>query len=227
MKKNSETICIGQIPQPGTRYSFNQAMDRFRELVTADKVAEYGEEMTTAFIRELLQGGHAIRSRMLDKFNASLAAALFPAERRQKEGVYNALLTQFDGMAHEVGKALRDFNNIPVEAYTVGADGVIAYDAEVVDKVFTDAESVYISMPSQVEVYRAAQKALQAIHELDELAQKYGMYAVNKNNYRSIINIDLEMDATVGVLGAKRVVELNVFAVQQAYKGGLFDGAKG
>ena len=53
------------------------------------------------------------------------------------------------------------------------------------------------------------------------------MYAVNKNNYRSIIDIDLEMDATIGVLGAKRVVQLNPFAIQQAYDGGLFNNPKG
>ena len=79
-----KTICIGQIPQNHTRYSFNQAMDKLRELVTADKVTEYGEEMTAAFIRELLQGGHAIRSRMLDKFNASLYYSRLNAGRRRR-----------------------------------------------------------------------------------------------------------------------------------------------
>lgn len=95
------------------------------------------------------------------------------------------------------------------------------------DKAFAEAGNVCISHPSQVEVYNAAQKAIAAIHELDALAQNYGMYAVNKNNYRSIIDIDLEMDATIGVLGAKRVVQLNPFAIQQAYDGGLFNNPKG
>ena len=85
-----KTICIGQIPQEHTRYLFDQAIAKLRELVTADRVGEYGEELTTAFIQELLQGGCAIRSRMLDKFNASLSAVLFPAERRQKEALYDA-----------------------------------------------------------------------------------------------------------------------------------------
>lgn len=221
-----KTICIGQIPQNHTRYSFNQAMDKLRELVAADKVAEYGEELTTAFIRELLQGGYAIRSRMLDKFNASLSAILFPAERRQKEALYDALLSQFDELTRKACKTIEDFKYIPIDAYTVGPDG-IEYDPEVIDKAFAEAGNVCISHPSQVEVYNAAQKAIVAIRELDALAQKYGMYAVNKNNYRSIINIDFEMDATVGVLGAKRVIELNLFAVQQAYDGGLFNNPKG
>lgn len=221
-----KTICIGQIPQNHTRYSFNQAMDKLRELVTADKVAEYGEELATAFIRELLQGGYAIRSRMLDKFNASLSAILFPAERRQKEALYDALLSQFDELTRKACKTIEDFKYIPIDAYTVGPDG-IGYDPEVIDKAFAEAGNVCISHPSQVEVYNAAQKAITAIRELDALAQKYGMYAVNKNNYRSIINIDFEMDATVGVLGAKRVIELNLFAVQQAYDGGLFNNPKG
>lgn len=222
MKKNPETICIGQIPQTHARYSFNQAMYKLRELVTADKVAEYGEELTTAFIRELLQGGgHDIRSRMLDKFNASLAAVSFPAERRQKEALYGDLLSQFDELTRKACKTIGDFKYIPIEAYTVGPDG-IECTPEIIDKAFADAGNVYISHPSQIEVYNAANKAIAAIHELDVLAQKYGMYAVNKGNYKAIINIDWEMDATVGVLGAKRVIELNLFAVQQAYDGGLF-----
>lgn len=221
-----KTICIGQIPQDHTRYLFDQAMAKLRELVTADKVGEYGEELTTAFIRELLQGGHAIRSRLLDKFNASLSAILFPAERRQKEALYDALLSQFDELIRNACKTIEDFKYIPIEAYTVGSDG-IGYDPEVIDKAFAEAGNVCISHPSQVEVYNAAQKAIAAIHELDVLAQKYGMYAVNKNNYRSIINIDLEMDTTIGVLGAKRVIQLNLFAVQQAYDGGLFNNPKG
>lgn len=221
-----KTICIGQIPQDHTRYLFDQAMAKLREFVTADKVGEYGEELTTAFIRELLQGGHAIRSRLLDKFNASLSAILFPAERRQKEALYDALLSQFDELIRNACKTIEDFKYIPIEAYTVGSDG-IGYDPEVIDKAFAEAGNVCISHPSQVEVYNAAQKAIAAIHELDALAQKYGMYAVNKNNYRSIINIDLEMDTTIGVLGAKRVIQLNLFAVQQAYDGGLFNNPKG
>lgn len=221
-----KTICIGQIPQDHTRYLFDQAMAKLRELVTADKVGEYGEELTTAFIRELLQGGHAIRSRLLDKFNASLSAILFPAERRQKEALYDALLSQFDELIRNACKTIEDFKYIPIEAYTVGSDG-IGYDPEVIDKAFAEAGNVCISHPSQVEVYNAAQKAIAAIHELDVLAQKYGMYAVNKSNYRSIINIDLEMDTTIGVLGAKRVIQLNLFAVQQAYDGGLFNNPKG
>lgn len=221
-----KTICIGQIPQDHTRYLFDQAMAKLREFVTADKVGEYGEELTTAFIRELLQGGHAIRSRLLDKFNASLSAILFPAERRQKEALYDALLSQFDELIRNACKTIEDFKYIPIEAYTVGSDG-IGYDPEVIDKAFAEAGNVCISHPSQVEVYNAAQKAIAAIHELDALAQKYGMYAVNKNNYRSIINIDLEMDTTIGVLGAKRVIQLNPFAVQQAYDGGLFNNPKG
>lgn len=221
-----KTICIGQIPQDHTRYLFDQAMAKLREFVTADKVGEYGEELTTAFIRELLQGGHAIRSRLLDKFNASLSAILFPAERRQKEALYDALLSQFDELIRNACKTIGDFKYIPIEAYTVGSDG-IGYDPEVIDKAFAEAGNVCISHPSQVEVYNAAQKAIAAIHELDALAQKYGMYAVNKNNYRSIINIDLEMDTTIGVLGAKRVIQLNPFAVQQAYDGGLFNNPKG
>lgn len=221
-----KTICIGQIPQDHTRYLFDQAIAKLRELVTADKVGEYGEELTTAFIRELLQGGHAIRSRLLDKFNASLSAILFPAERRQKEALYDALLSQFDELIRNACKTIGDFKYIPIEAYTVGSDG-IGYDPEVIDKAFAEAGNVCISHPSQVEVYNAAQKAIAAIHELDALAQKYGMYAVNKNNYRSIIDIDLEMDTTIGVLGAKRVIQLNLFAVQQAYDGGLFNNPKG
>lgn len=221
-----KTICIGQIPQDHTRYLFDQAMAKLREFVTADKVGEYGEELTTAFIRELLQGGHAIRSRLLDKFNASLSAILFPAERLQKEALYDALLSQFDELIRNACKTIEDFKYIPIEAYTVGSDG-IGYDPEVIDKAFAEAGNVCISHPSQVEVYNAAQKAIAAIHELDALAQKYGMYAVNKNNYRSIINIDLEMDTTIGVLGAKRVIQLNPFAVQQAYDGGLFNNPKG
>ena len=221
-----KTICIGQIPQDHTRYLFDQAMAKLRELVTADKVGEYGEELTTAFIRELLQGGHDIRSWLLDKFNASLSAILFPAERRQKEALYDALLSQFDELIRNACKTIEDFKYIPIEAYTVGSDG-IGYDPEVIGKAFAEAGNVCISHPSQVEVYNAAQKAIAAIHELDALAQKYGMYAVNKNNYRSIINIDLEMDTTIGVLGAKRVIQLNLFAVQQAYDGGLFNNPKG
>lgn len=221
-----KTICIGQIPQDHTRYLFDQAIAKLRELVTADKVGEYGEELTTAFIRELLQGGHAIRSRLLDKFNASLSAILFPAERRQKEALYGTLLSQFDELIRNACKTIEDFKYIPIEAYTMGSDG-IGYDPEVIDKAFAEAGNVCISHPSQVEVYNAAQKAIAAIHELDALAQKYGMYAVNKNNYRSIINIDLEMDTTIGVLGAKRVIQLNLFAVQQAYDGGLFNNPKG
>ncbi|WP_462352941.1 hypothetical protein [Alistipes timonensis] len=221
-----KTICIGQIPQDHTRYLFDQAITKLRELVTADKVGEYGEELTTAFIRELLQGGHAIRSRLLDKFNVSLSAILFPAERRQKEALYGTLLSQFDELTRNACKTIEDFKYIPIEAYTVGSEG-IGYDPEMIDKAFAEAGNVCISHPSQVEVYNAAQKAIAAIHELDALAQKYGMYAVNKNNYRSIINIDLEMDTTIGVLGAKRVIQLNLFAVQQAYDGGLFNNPKG
>ena len=222
-----KTICIGQIPQEHTRYLFDQAIAKLRELVTADRVGEYGEELTTAFIQELLQGGCAIRSRMLDKFNASLSAVLFPAERRQKEALYDALLSQFDELTRKACKTIEDFKYIPIEAYTVGADSGIGCDPEVIDKAFAEAGNVCISHPSQVEVYNAAQKAIAAIHELDALAQKYGMYAVNKNNYRSIIDIDLEMDATIGVLGAKRIVQLNPFAIQQAYDGGLFNNPKG
>ena len=175
-----KTICIGQIPQEHTRYLFDQAIAKLRELVTADRVGEYGEELTTAFIQELLQGGCAIRSRMLDKFNASLSAVLFPAERRQKEALYDALLSQFDELTRKACKTIEDFKYIPIEAYTVGADSGIGCDPEVIDKAFAEAGNVCISHPSQVEVYNAAQKAIAAIHELDALAQNYGMYAVNK-----------------------------------------------
>ena len=139
-----KTICIGQIPQEHTRYLFGQAIAKLRELVTADRVGEYGEELTTTFIRELLQGGCAIRSRMLDKFNASLSAVLFPAERRQKEALYDALLSQFDELTRKACKTIEDFKYIPIEAYTVGADSGIGGDPEVIDKAFAEAGNVCI-----------------------------------------------------------------------------------
>lgn len=37
-----KTICIGQIPQEHTRYLFDQGIAKLRELVTADRVGEYG-----------------------------------------------------------------------------------------------------------------------------------------------------------------------------------------
>lgn len=215
-------ICIGNIPQVQSRYSFDNAISSLRELITSDKVKEYGEELTTDVLRDLLSGGDDIRSRMLDKFNASLTSVFFPAERRQKEEVYKALLLRFDELVRKIRNITADFKYIPIEAYTVGTDSV-EYDSEIVESAFAEAGNVYISKPSQVEVYKAAKRALQAIRNLDTLAQRYGMYAVNKGNHRSIINIDFEMDSSMGCLNAKRVVEINLFAVQQAHDGGLFN----
>ena len=113
-------------------------------------------------------------------------------------------------------------NHVPADCYTVDSNGQVTFDSEVAEAVFSEAANLYIDDPQQIELYNAALKALSALQELDTLARKYGMYAINRTNYRAIIDMDIEMSPTMGVLSATQVLRINPFAIQQGYDGGLF-----
>ena len=200
-------------------YEFRSAVDKLREIVTPAVLAEFGEELTADNLRDIMSG---IRARMTEKFNAALAPIVFPAERSQKEELYTSLLEQFNEICRKVQKRFESFGTVPADCYTVDSNGQVTFDSEVAEAVFSEAANLYIDDPQQIELYNAALKALSALQELDTLARKYGMYAINRTNYRAIIDMDIEMSPTMGVLSATQVLRINPFAIQQGYDGGLF-----
>ena len=199
-------------------YEFRSAVEKLREIVTPAVLAEFGEELTADNLRDIMSGGTAIRARMTEK----LAPIEFPADRSQKEELYTSLLEQFNEICRKVQKRFESFGTVPADCYTVDSDGQVTFDSEVAEAVFSEAANMYIEDPQQIELYNAASKALSALQELDTLARKYGMYAINRTNYRTIIDIDIEMSPTMGVLSATQVLRINPFAIQQGYDGGLF-----
>lgn len=203
-------------------YEFRSAVDKLREIVTPAVLAEFGEELTADNLRDIMSGGTAICARMTEKFNAALAPIVFPAERSQKEELYTSLLEQFNEICRKVQKRFESFGTVPADCYTVDSNGQVTFDSEVAEAVFSEAANLYIDDPQQIELYNAALKALSALQELDTLARKYGMYAINRTNYRAIIDMDIEMSPTMGVLSATQVLRINPFAIQQGYDGGLF-----
>lgn len=214
-------ICIGESSTNHMKWQFEKAVESLQTLITPETVAEYGEELTTEFLRDLLLGGDTIRKRMLDAFNVSLAGTVFPVERRQKEQMYTGVLASFDELCRKAKKVVSDFYYIPVDAYKVDG-GKVCYDTTIALPLIEETGKTYIDNAQQLEVWEAARGALSALQNLDTLAQKYGMYAINNNNYRTIIDIDIEMSPSMGILKAVRTLRINPFAVQQAHDGGLF-----
>ena len=218
----TERICIGSESDNGlSRLQFDRAVSELSALITSDVVAEYGEELTTEFLHDLLTGGADTLQRITDKCNESLSALQFPAERRQKEILYTDLLKSFAELCRQARKKVEDFGFVPIDAYRVQG-GSVEYDRAVVDALFAEQSKIYIDTPQQIEVWEATQKAFAALQHLDKLAQRYGMYAINENNYRAIIEVNIEMSPTMGILGGVRTLCIRPFAVQQAHDGGLF-----
>ena len=147
-----------------------------------------------------MSGGTAIRARMTEKFNAALAPIVFPAERSQKEELYTSLLEQFNEICRKVQKRFESFGTVPADCYTVDSNGQVTFDSEVAEAVFSEAANLYIDDPQQIELYNAALKALSALQELDTLARKYGMYAINRTNYRAMKVRDYN-DVTIRLSG--------------------------
>ena len=198
-------------------YEFRSAVDKLREIVTPAVLAEFGEELTADNLRDIMSGGTAIRARMTEKFNAALAPIVFPAERSQKEELYTSLLEQFNEICRKVQKRFESFGTVPADCYTVDSNGQVTFDSEVAEAVFSEAANLYIDDPQQIELYNAALKALSALQELDTLARKYGMYAINRTNYRAIIDMDIEMSPTMGVLSATQVLRINYRDLQSGH----------
>ena len=181
--KAREAIYIGNRILAHDKSDFLRALDDLARQVTGDRLVELGEELTTDTLRDILQGGKAIRSRMANKMTNSLKAMFFPAERRQRQEIFGILDEQLTMLCREAEYTLRFYRNIPVDAYIVREDGTVGYDENIIDRYFEEQEKIYISNPQQIEVYGLAIQIRDALEKLSELLPEYGLHVSDVIQY--------------------------------------------
>jgi hypothetical protein len=178
-----EAIYIGNRILAHDKSDFLRALDDLARQVTGDRLVELGEELTTDTLRDILQGGKAIRDRMANKMTNSLKAMFFPAERRQRQEIFGILDEQLTMLCREAEYTLQFYRNIPVDAYIVREDGTVGYDENIIDRYFEEQEKIYISNPQQIEVYGLAIQIRDALEKLSELLPEYGLHVSDVIQY--------------------------------------------
>lgn len=186
---------------------FIRAISELSKQVTAERLEELDETLTTETLRDLVHGrGSEIQRRMQLKMKSSLKGLIFPAERRKRQELFDILAEQLTGLCREVEYILRFFRNMPVEAYCIDENGSIGFDERVVDQHFDVQKRIYISDPQQIEVYKLAKQVQDAVSKLSEILPKYGMHVSNVLKYNRM----------------SEEVSLSPEMICEAYEGGSF-----
>lgn len=204
--KQTKTIHIGNRVLEHDKNDFLRALDDLARQVTSDRLGELGEELTTETLRDVIRGGKTIRSRMEDKMKNTLKTMLFPAERRQRQEVFDILADQLAELCRETEYALRFHRNIPIEAYLVRENRTVGCDEVIIDRHFEEQEKIYISNPQQIEVYNLTVQIQEAIAKLSELLPKYGLHVSDVVQYNRV----------------SEKIEIFPARICEAWDGGLF-----
>ena len=182
-KEETKRICIG-VGETTFRQDFEKMLSKLQGIINRQKVEEFGVELSTEVLQDLIAGGENTGKNVLERLNKDLLDDVsLPIIRRQKEQMYNQLLQEFEQLKVAVHKSAKDFPYVLPETYFIGHDGWIHAQEEAF-ALCDEQGKIYIDKPEQIEVYHQAIKAIDEINKLQEMAAKY---ACNALGYRAVI----------------------------------------
>ena len=185
-KEETKIICIG-VGETTFRQDFEKMLSKLQGIINRQKVEEFGVELSTEVLQDLIAGGENTGKNVLERLNKDLLDDVsLPIIRRQKEQMYNQLLQEFEQLKVAVHKSAKDFPYVLPEMYFIGDDGWIHAQEEAF-ALCDEQGKIYIDKPEQIEVYHQAIKAIDEINKLQEMAAKY---ACNALGYRAVIGFE-------------------------------------
>lgn len=185
-KEETKRICIG-VGSNTFRSDFEKMLSKLQGVVTRQKIEEFGIELNTEILQDLIAGGETTGKTVLERLNKDLLDdASLPIIRRQKEQMYNQLLQEFEQLKVDIHKSVKNFPYILPEMYFIGDDGWIHAQEEAF-ALCDEQGKIYIDKPEQIEVYQQAMKTIDEINKLQEMATKY---ACNALGYRAVIGFE-------------------------------------
>ena len=108
-KEESKKICIGS-GDTTFRRDFEKMLSKLQGIINRQKVEEFGIELNTEVLQDLIAGGENTGKTVLERLNKDLLDdASLPIIRRQKEQMYNQLLQEFEQLKVAVSKSVKDF----------------------------------------------------------------------------------------------------------------------
>lgn len=116
-KEETKRICIG-VGSNTFRSDFEKMLSKLQGVVTRQKIEEFGIELNTEILQDLIAGGENTGKTVLERLNKDLLDdASLPIIRRQKEQMYNQLLQEFEQLKVDIHKSVKNFPYILPEMY--------------------------------------------------------------------------------------------------------------
>ena len=108
-KEETKRICIG-VGETTFRQDFEKMLSKLQGIINRQKVEEFGVELSTEVLQDLIAGGENTGKNVLERLNKDLLDDVsLPIIRRQKEQMYNQLLQEFEQLKVAVHKSAKDF----------------------------------------------------------------------------------------------------------------------
>ena len=149
-KEETKRICIG-VGSNTFRSDFEKMLSKLQGVVTRQKIEEFGIELNTEILQDLIAGGENTGKTVLERLNKDLLDdASLPIIRRQKEQMYNQLLQEFEQLKVDIHKSVKNFPYILPEMYFIGDDGWIHAQEEAF-ALCDEQGKIYIDKPEQIE----------------------------------------------------------------------------
>lgn len=135
-----EKICIGKRGLH-EKSDFNRAVEDLNGMITSDVISEFGENLDTGLMRDLVIGAPKLRKKLVTMLEKQ-SKGMLPAMKRQNEETGKEVLSMLDKVVNDVRFCLNPFDYIPVESYFI-EDGKI--QAKDVEKIFDERDNIYLT----------------------------------------------------------------------------------
>lgn len=163
-----EKICIGKRGLH-EKSDFNRAVEDLNGMITSDVISEFGENLDTGLMRNLVVGAPKLRKKLVTMLEKQ-SKGMLPAMKRQNEETGKEVLSMLDKVVNDVRFCLNPFDYIPVESYFI-EDGKI--QAKDVEKIFDERDNIYLTNEEQKEVYEKCLEVRKVADELLSMVRKY------------------------------------------------------
>lgn len=163
-----EKICIGKRGLH-EKSDFHHAIEDLNEMITSDVVSEFGKELDTGLIRDLIVGAPNLRKELVAMFDKQ-SKGMIPYMKRQNEGTRKEILSMLDKVVNDVRFCLNPFDYIPVESYFIEKGEI---KAKGVETIFEERDSIYLTNEEQKEVYEKCLEVRKAADELLSMVRRY------------------------------------------------------
>lgn len=204
-----EKICIGEYGR-SLKYNFSNHLNDIRATFTPECIGIYGLEFKTEILRDLLSGGKASSTALLDRMNDDLLNdKSLPVFRKEKERVYKELLEDFETLCKTMKRMADRFPYVLPEYYYIVENtnfiDVLPNAFEAID----EAGRIYIDNPETIAVYKQSVKVKEEFDKLRAMAEKYYCYPIG---LRGILSFDTK----------DNTVEINTSVIVECHQNGVW-----